>query len=136
MQQLEFINLMIGKPWVNRADTVDEVDCYGLVKLYKSMVDGIKLPQATGYKEGFAFTSIWRRETKRVWWQVGKWTDGAMVTFYDNSMQAVHIGICVGNQQVLHARGNATDGGKVEIHSIIVLSKAYKAVSFHEVING
>lgn len=136
MTQTEFINLMIGKPWVNRADTVDAVDCYGLVKLYKQMVEGVELPQATGYKEGFAFDGIWRRETKRTWWQVGTWTNGAMVTFYDQSMKPMHIGICVGNQQVLHARGNEEKGGKVEIHSISALSKAYKAVSFHEVING
>ena len=135
MKQEDFINLMVGKPWVNRADTAEEVDCYGLVKLYKSMVEGIELPKATGYKEGFAFDGIWRREAKRTWWQVGRWQNGAVVTLYDNSMNPVHIGICVGNQQVLHARGNEEKGGKVEIHSLSVLVKAYKNVTFHEVIS-
>ena len=35
----------------------------------------------------------------------------------------------------IHARGNEEKGGKVEIHSLSVLVKAYKNVTFHEVIS-
>ena len=50
MTELEFIELMLDKPWINRGDTVDGADCYGVVKLYNEMVQGKSLPVIDGYK--------------------------------------------------------------------------------------
>lgn len=136
MNDIDFINEMVGKPWVNRADTLEQVDCYGLVSLYYRLVLGVELPVIEGYKQGFRFDSLWRKEIRKTWRQVGRWERGAMVTFYDNKMNPAHVGICIGNQQVLHARGSEKGGGKVEVHAISVLSKLYKTTTFHGVINA
>ena len=136
MDESEFISLMTGKPWINRGDSVDGADCYGLVKLYNELVQGKTLPVVTGYKEGFKFDSLWRKEINKTWWQVGKWQQGAMVTFYDNAHNPVHVGICVGNQQILHSPGTEEKPGKVSIHKLATLmgSGAYKNATFHKVV--
>lgn len=136
MTELEFIELMLDKPWINRGDTVDGADCYGVVKLYNEMVQGKSLPTIDGYKKGFKFDSLWRSEIESTWRQVGSWQQGAMVTFYDNAYNPVHVGICIGNQQVLHSPGSESAPGKVSIHKLSALLSvgAYKDVSFHKVV--
>ena len=44
MTEQEFIDAILDKPWVNRGDTLDGADCYGVVKLYKELVQGSSLP--------------------------------------------------------------------------------------------
>ena len=136
MTESDFITLMLGKPWVNRGDSIDGADCYGLVKLYNELVHGKTLPVVKGYKEGFKFDSLWRKEIDSTWRQTGKWQAGCMVTFYDNAQQPVHVGVCVGNQQVLHSPGSDDNPGKVSIHKLATLmnSGAYKAATFHKVV--
>lgn len=138
MTESEFIDLMLGKPWINRGDTEDGADCYGLVKMYNEMVQGKTLPPVNGYKEGFEFDSLWRKEINKTWWQVGRWQKGAMVTFYDNANKPAHVGVCVGNQQVLHSYGDENKQGKVSIHKLSVLmgTGAYKTATFHRVVNN
>ena len=121
MTEKEFIELMVGKPWVNRADSFDECDCYGLVKLYFKHVVGYELPVIEGYKEGFRFDNLWRKGINKGWRQVGRWQSGALVTFYDNKGNPAHVGICVGNQQVLHSPGTDDKPGKVSIHKLDAL---------------
>lgn len=136
MTEQEFIDLMLGKPWVNRADSIDECDCYGLVKLYFEHVEGQQLPLVTGYKEGFKFDSLWRKSINKGWRQVGRWQKGAMVTFYDYSSQPVHVGVCVGNQQVLHSLGTNDNPGKVSIHSLSALLTQFNFATFHGVVKN
>lgn len=137
MTQEEFINAALHKPWVNRASSFDEMDCYGLVQLYFEHVDGNKLPTVQGYKEGHEFGVLWRREIEKTWRQIGKFTDGAMVTFYDPSDSPVHVGMCVNDGKVIHCRGSEGKAGRVEIHNFSTLEKAYKFATFHKVIiNG
>lgn len=136
ISEKEFIDLMLGKLWVNRADTVDECDCYGLVKLYYEMVQGFNLPSVTGYKEGFNFDSLWRKEIDKTWRQVGRWQKGAMVTFYDYANKPMHVGVCVGNQQVLHSPGTENNPGNVSIHSLNALLTQFKFATFHGVVKN
>ena len=134
MTEEEFISAVQFKPWVNRGDTLDAMDCYGLVKLYYEHVQGAKLPIVSGYKEGHQFDSLWRKEIEKTWRQSGRFKQGDLVTFYDASMKPSHVGICVANNKVLHARGSVGQGGKVEMHSISTLQAAYKTVTFHTLV--
>ncbi|QAY17956.1 hypothetical protein [Pseudoalteromonas phage C7] len=134
MKESEFINAVQFKPWKNRADTLDSMDCYGLIKLYFEHVEGKTIPAAEGYKEGHRFDSVWRREIDKTWRQVGCFTVGAMVTFYTADMKPAHVGICISGNKVLHSRGNVEDGGKVEIHKIATLQAAYKMSTFHKLV--
>jgi hypothetical protein len=43
MTQSDFIGLVNGKPWANRACSFDEMDCWGLVVLYYRHVLGLEL---------------------------------------------------------------------------------------------
>lgn len=134
MTELEFIEKCMSVEWVNRGDTFEGMDCYGLIKLYRSKVVGKPLAEMPGYKDGQSFESLWRKYIDKHWRQLGKFQSGAMVTFYDYSDNPVHVGLCVGDDKVLHARGDEQRGGKVEIHSIHTLSKLYKYVTYHKAI--
>lgn len=134
MTQNEFIEKAMSVPWVNRGDTFDGVDCYGIYKLYAEHVLGKQMPELTGYKENAPFNSLHSQNIEKHWRQVGRWQDGAMVTFYNLQNKPVHIGICVGELQVLHARGNVDQAGKVEVHKLHALDKIYHKKTFHGLI--
>ena len=134
MTESEFIDRMIGVPWVNRGDTFDAVDCYGLIKLWRSEVVGRPLAEVNGYKRGDDFEGLWRKYIDQHWREVNNYKRGAMVTFYDYADTPVHIGLCIGQSMVLHARGDDARGGKVEIHSIYTLQRLYKRVTYHEAV--
>lgn len=138
MTESDFIDLIVGKPWVNRADSFDACDCYGLVKLYFEHVVGYQLPVIQGYKEGFRFDNLWRKGIDRGWRQVGRWQSGALVTFYDHNNDPVHVGVCVGNQQVLHAQGDENENGAVAVNKLAALMKVgqFKNVTFHGVVHA
>ena len=38
MTQSDFIGLVNGKPWANRACCFEQMDCWGLVVLYLSLI--------------------------------------------------------------------------------------------------
>lgn len=134
MTEQDFIDAVQFKPWENRGDTLEAMDCYGLVKLYYQHVHNLELPHVTGYKEGQRFDKLWRKEIEKTWRQVGTFEVGAMVTFYGADNNPAHVGICISDGKVLHARGTVESGGKVEIHSIHTLSSVYNIVTFHKLI--
>ena len=130
----EFIKKAMATPWVNRGDTFEGMDCYGLIKLYREEVVGKPLQPIAGYKENYGFVSLWKKYIDKHWRQVGRYEKGTMVTFYDHNDKPVHVGLCIGDNKVLHARGDEQKSGKVEHHSIFDLLKVYKHVTYHKVI--
>ncbi|RLJ10259.1 hypothetical protein CKF66_27855, partial [Klebsiella pneumoniae] len=49
MTQSDFIGLVNGKPWANRACSFEQMDCWGLVVLYYRHVLGLELHHIAGY---------------------------------------------------------------------------------------
>ena len=138
MTEQEFIVALLDKHWVNRGDTLDGADCYGVVKLYKELVQGISLPVVEGYKKGHQFDVLWSQEIDKVWRQVGRWQKGAMITFYNHANEPVHVGICIGKQQVLHSNGSDEKGGKVTINKLAAMLSLpqYAKATYHEIANA
>ena len=50
MTQSDFIGLVNGKPWANRACSFEQMDCWGLVVLYYRNVLGLELHHIAGYE--------------------------------------------------------------------------------------
>lgn len=134
MTEQEFIEKVLHKPWINRADSFDAMDCYGLVKLYKEHVQGLEMPEVGGYKLGDDFNQLWIEQTTSNWQELTGWKKGAMITCYNTKGMPEHVGVCAGKMQVLHSRGCVNKPGRVELHKLAAIESAYSKVTYHELI--
>jgi cell wall-associated NlpC family hydrolase len=134
MNQQNFIDKVIGNPWIDRTSSFDSCDCYGLVMLYYKHVLGIELPTINGYDKGQCDTAQgWQSGIYR-WRQLDKPIGhGLLFTCYKGG-QPSHVGVTIGPTKVLHSRGNASHSGKVEIHSIRAIKAIYGNMTYHEFI--
>lgn len=129
MNKQEFIDEVLFKPWVNRAATLDEMDCFGLVQLYNEHVLGIPPKSVKGYAEGAKFNRVVSDNINKYWFQCGRYQEHAMVMFYAGD-EPDHVGICIGDNKVLHARGKVGESGRVEIHSMAALKVMFPRSTF------
>lgn len=136
MNQTEFINRILGKPWLNRATSFDAVDCWGLVLLYYKHVLSIELPTIIGYSKGDCDTAQGWQSDIHHWQQVNKpITDGLVFTCYKDGAPT-HVGITISSTKVLHSRGFPGNPGKVEIHSIRAIETIYGKMTYHKFIGA
>lgn len=134
MDKQEFIDKVLFKPWVNRAAMFDEMDCFGLVQLYNEHVLGVPPFAVKGYTEGARFERVVSDNINKHYFQCGRYQEHAMVMFYAGS-EPDHVGICIGGNKVLHARGKVGEAGRVEIHSMAALNTMFPRATFW-VLNG
>ena len=52
MTPISWINAVVGKPWVDRADGPDAFDCWGLVVDSYRRIDGVEIEPVAGYGTG------------------------------------------------------------------------------------
>lgn len=136
MTQKEFIEKVIGLPWVNRASSFESVDCWGLVILYYKNVLNINLPEVKGYEEKEGVTTCWIGEAnKKHWIESDKpQMDGVVFTCYrgDNPF---HVGVAISKTHVLHTTGYFDSGGTVQVNSIKAIEKIYGKITYHKFID-
>lgn len=127
MTRQDFIESMVGIPWVNRASSFNECDCWGLVVLYYSHVLGIKLPEIAGFAD--SSKSIADGFFEQV--ETGAWSksDSGVVFMsfikLNGVRTPVHCGVKIGGM-VLHAQGNEEKGGQVACHRFSAIKRIYK----------
>ena len=131
MTQTEFINKMIGKPWVDRASSFEECDCWGLVLLYYKEVLNIDLPVVKGFTEKEDFLLCYESGVQQ--WQEVKTpiTQGLAFTSYKGDTPT-HVGVCIGNGMALHCRGSVNQAGSVEVHSLRAIESIYGKITYHQ----
>ncbi len=134
MGKLEFISMMIGKPWLNRAVSFESVDCWGLVIMYYRNVFGVELPTVDGYSQKNDIAECWANEaSKSHWKQVQSPTkDGVVFTCYEGA-KPTHVGITIGDGKVLHTNGANRVGG-VQINSIKAIERLHGKMTYHKFI--
>lgn len=134
MTQKEFVDLVIGKPWVSRDISLDGMDCYGLVVLYYRHVLGIDIQIPDGYFE-FEEPLYLAGASKCNWEETnGPSNDGIMFVLY-NGESPRHVGITLNRTHVLHSRFDERDQcGSVQINSLSAIRKLYGKVTFHRYI--
>lgn len=135
MDRVEFINKMIGVPWVNRASSFDSVDCWGLVILYFDKVLGVKLPDVKGYREKDDFNLCWNLEaSNKHWAKVENPEPGSIVfTCYKND-KPTHVGVVLSRTKVLHTTGGLESAGSVQVNTIRAVEKIYGKMTYHKFI--
>ncbi|KFC12270.1 phage protein [Trabulsiella guamensis ATCC 49490] len=121
----EFIDLVIGIPWVNRACSFEEADCWGLVLLYYRHVLGIEISQSPDYENGSDFSVCYG--TDAVYWlQTETFTEGGIFVAWIGS-RPVHVGLVI-DGHVLHSRG---ENGHVRKDAIRTIQKLFTKVEFY-----
>jgi len=134
MFQQDFIDKVIGNPWIDRTSDFDSCDCWGLVVLYYKYVLDIELPTINGYDKGECDTAQGWQSGIHQWQQLDKPIGhGLLFTCYKGD-QPSHVGVTIGPLKVLHARGSADNPGRVEVHSIRAIQKLYGKMTFHRFI--
>ena len=134
MTKNEFINKVIGLPWINRAASFDAVDCWGLVILYYKHVLNIELPVVDGYQLNDNISKCRQRESNKTHWEEVESADNNTLVFtcYDTIGRPAHVGLYIGGGMVLHAHGNEELGGSVKAHKIKVIERMYGKMTFHK----
>lgn len=99
----DFVNEMIGKPWVNRGESFNGADCWGVVILSFREIDSVELPQLKGYQNKKCKTSDAAKEAEQTGlFKRAQATNGAIMTVHDNHGNITHVGRCLCGR-VLHS---------------------------------
>lgn len=101
MNQDEFIRLVNGKPWANRACCFEQMDCWGLVVLYFRHVVGVELHQIEDYEAGKDFITCYQQEAE-FWVPKPVPAAGRIAVFYKADTPD-HVGVMVSPVKCLHA---------------------------------
>lgn len=116
MNAESYINDVIGKPWVNRAEGPNEFDCWGLVLDSFRKVDNVELPQLSGYADKACKTGKAASEALLSDAYIKcEPQDGAIMVAIFNGM-IVHVGRCLCGG-VLHTAEGI--GAKFDKHRVI-----------------
>lgn len=130
-----YINSVVGKPWVNRAEGPDAFDCFGLVLDSFRKLDGIELPTVPGYSDfGVDIAEATEEQKKLSHWDFvrpadGHVIDGSVIVCYQ-SERPVHVGRClVGG--VLHCLGNKERSGLVRFHTHNMIHRLFPKIEYY-----
>lgn len=135
MNAYNYINSVVGKPWVNRAEGPDAFDCFGIVIDSFRKVDGIEIPVICGYSDGSDdIESGFDIESNSGAWRKSQARDGAVMVAYNNDKPA-HVGRCIAGG-VLHALGNQDGQGSVQFHDYKMLRKIFNRVEYYALNNS
>jgi len=117
----EFLKAVIGKPWVNRADGMNEFDCWGLVVAYYREVLGITIPVYLGGD----IQSGYLEEIES-----GRWKEGQGIVFmcFIDGIPS-HCGLVFDNQ-VLHSNG-WKGSGQVTMQPLRKIQRIFKDVKIY-----
>ena len=130
MKPSDYINSVVGKPWVRASDSFDNggVDCWGLVVDSFDKIDGIKLP-----------TPPWRVEMdldksgvaaiNTGCYQPSNSVHGAIFAVVDRDGAMLHVGRVL-NGYALHADGAVGKNGEIVAVELSVLKRRYRVCGF------
>jgi len=104
MTDEEFCNKANGKPWVNRGEDINTgMDCWGLVIASYKEIEGVELPQISGYNNADCPTEDAADEAlKTRQFSASQAANGAIMVVEDNKGRITHVGRCLCGR-VLHA---------------------------------
>lgn len=117
MTNIDWINAVVGKPWVDRASGPDSFDCWGLVVDSFRRIDGVELPDVTGYEDGQPIEAIGSPVRDNYGWP--EWDnpqDGAVFCIFLSNGDMVHVGRVLNVHKAgLHAIHAAGKDGKGQV---------------------
>lgn len=131
MHKNEFVEKMIGVPWVNRAHSFEAVDCYGLVLMYYKHVVGDEINIPDGYEAGDYKNGCYINWTLASGFKETKARGEGNIIGMFKGERLAHVGVMIDAVNVLHCRGDLEKAGHVECHSLRSLSKFFTSVKIY-----
>lgn len=129
LTNIDWINSVAGKPWVDRAAGPNAFDCWGLVVDSFARIDGITLDAAPGYAEGEPIENVGHLFRDQLGWpEQERPTNGSVFCVYLANGAMVHVGRVLDITGIglyaIHAAGK--DGiGQVTPEPLRVLQQRY-----------
>ena len=128
MTEQEFIKKVLHKPWANRCETFEKMDCMGLVNLYYKHVLNVGCVKINGYETCADIQKLHDENINKYWYQVDDKKAGDMIVMLSDSESVPpHVGILLGCKlKVLHCNGSINRQGRVSIHKLANIAKKTK----------
>lgn len=123
MNNQEWIDDVVGKPYLERTDGPDTFDCFGLVMDYVRRVLGREC-SLTGFDTGTAFADLLASTDDWVPSEQGF----AMCCFIDEA--PTHCGVVIGDR-VIHAMGHNYTG-QVHNHSMLKFKRMFSDARLYD----
>lgn len=102
----DYINAVVGAPWVFAGNSYGGFDCWGLVEHSFLELDGLQLPAVEPRDDVHAaFLNV-------DWVEPCGWKEGAIVGCFDENGNMFHVGRIL-NDHLVHALGNVRQGESV-----------------------
>lgn len=126
MMRDEFIERAVGLPWIDRAQSWQAMDCWGLVVMYYRHVLGVELPDVHGLEFGVGMgaaldTGLFEPAADPV-------SDGVIFIAHDPRTGApCHVGVCIDGQYVLHSN----HGAGVRCDRLCLLKRIYGRLDYY-----
>lgn len=93
MTNIDWINRVVGKPWVDRAAGPNAFDCWGLVTDSFLQIDGVTLATAPGYIEGEPIETAGNTFRDQLNWpEQDRPSDRSVFCVYLSNGAMVHVG--------------------------------------------
>ena len=125
----DYINMVVGKPWKNRAEGPDEFDCWGIVIDSFRKIEGIEVPQVAGYANAECTTNqAALEEIKTGQWSPSQPSNGAIMVAKEGD-KITHVGRVLGGG-VLHALGK-NNLGSVKWSPFRTINKIFTQVGYY-----
>lgn len=125
MLKQEFIDLMIGKPWRNRACNFEAADCWGLIVLYYWHVLSVNIHHTDDYESDREFLTCYHGEI--IFWRLDSApSEACMFVAYDG-IKPRHVGLIV-DGMAFHSRG---ESGHIRLDKLRTLQKIFTKVEFY-----
>lgn len=129
MTNIDWINAVVGKPWLDRAAGPNAYDCWGLVTDSYLRIDGITLDSAPGYSEGEPIENIGSVFRDQLGWpEQARPTNGSVFCVYLANGAMVHVGRILSVTGIgfyaIHAAGK-NNIGQVAAEPLRVLQARY-----------
>lgn len=126
MNRDDFVNRTVGLPWVDRAQSWDAMDCWGLVVSYYRHVIGVELPDVHSLDFGVGLgkaleTGLFERV------DIPPKHGLIFTAFCQKTGAPCHVGLVVDHQTVLHSN----HGAGVRCDRIDLLKRIYGELNFY-----
>ena len=130
MTPADYVNSVVGKPWVRFGNGPDAFDCWGLTVDSFATVDGLDIKRVKGYQDGYACaTPLAEAEIGSGRWKPSQPMDGAVMVVSEKG-KPINFGRCIMGG-VLHAYGKPGQPGQVRWQTYQAIRRQFREITYY-----
>jgi hypothetical protein len=128
MNQIEWVNDVVGKPWVDRAEGPDSFDCWGLVVDSYRRIESAEITPVDGYQSSELIEKLGNTERDSGRWsESGHYKQGEVFCVYNAAGSMIHVGriIRVHRAGFYGVHAGIRESGQVKANSMASLERKH-----------